>query len=365
MRAEAAEHADFSSIRYAQCWEDADILLEALQPRPGGVGLSIASGGDNTLALLAHGPARVFAIDLNPAQIACLELKVAAYRELRHAEVLQLVGSTPGNRRRELYRKCRSQLSAGARWFWDGHEHRIDEGIGGVGKFERYFALFRHRVLPLVHRRATVERLLQGGTQAERERFYHEHWDTRRWRAMFKVFFSRAVMGRLGRDPSFFRYLEGSVADRILERTRHALTNLDPAENPYIQWILTGRHSTALPYALRAEHFNSIRTHLDRLEWRCVSAETFLSEIGDDGIDWFNLSDIFEYMSADHFQRLLESLCGRGRRGGRLAYWNTLVPRSRPASLAGMLRPLATLSERLHQTDKTFFYDAFVVEEVA
>ena len=27
---EAAERADFSLIRYAQCWEDADILLEAL-----------------------------------------------------------------------------------------------------------------------------------------------------------------------------------------------------------------------------------------------------------------------------------------------------------------------------------------------
>jgi S-adenosylmethionine-diacylglycerol 3-amino-3-carboxypropyl transferase len=95
-----------------------------------------------------------------------------------------------------------------------------------------------------------------------------------------------------------------------------------------------------------------------------VSAETFLGEVGDGGIDWFNLSDIFEYMSVEHFQRLLESLCRRSRPGGRLAYWNTLVPRSRPAALAGMLRPLAALSERLHQADKTFFYNAFVVEEV-
>ena len=81
-RAEAADHAEFSDIRYAQCWEDADTLVAALTPSPGQVGISIASGGENTLALLASGPERVIAIDLNPAQLACLELKVAAFRDL-------------------------------------------------------------------------------------------------------------------------------------------------------------------------------------------------------------------------------------------------------------------------------------------
>ena len=51
MRSEAAARADFSTIRYAQVWEDADILLAALAPREGDVHLSIASAGDNVLAL--------------------------------------------------------------------------------------------------------------------------------------------------------------------------------------------------------------------------------------------------------------------------------------------------------------------------
>src|SRR5437763_16682991 len=58
MRSEAAERADFSGIRYAQCWEDADILLAALEPGPGKRCLSIASAGDNTLALLSRNPER-------------------------------------------------------------------------------------------------------------------------------------------------------------------------------------------------------------------------------------------------------------------------------------------------------------------
>src|SRR5260370_42529121 len=93
MRSEAAERADFSGIRYAQCWEDAYVLLAALEPGPGKRCLSIASAGDNTLALLSRDPESVLALDLSPAQLACLELRVAAYRVLQHNELLALVGS--------------------------------------------------------------------------------------------------------------------------------------------------------------------------------------------------------------------------------------------------------------------------------
>jgi S-adenosylmethionine:diacylglycerol 3-amino-3-carboxypropyl transferase len=44
--------AAFDRVRYANCWEDADILCEALQPQPGSRILSIASAGDNVLAVL-------------------------------------------------------------------------------------------------------------------------------------------------------------------------------------------------------------------------------------------------------------------------------------------------------------------------
>src|SRR4051794_33959634 len=115
MGSEAAGRADFSAVRYAQCWEDADVLLAALDVRPGDVCLSIASAGDNTLALLARDPARVIAVDLNPAQLACLALRVAAYRALAHPELLELIGSTPSARRAELYARCRPLLDADAR----------------------------------------------------------------------------------------------------------------------------------------------------------------------------------------------------------------------------------------------------------
>src|SRR5438477_1002143 len=118
MGSEVTAKADFSGVRYAQCWEDADVLVEALDVRPGDVCLSIASAGDNALALLTRSPANVIALDLSPAQLACVELRVSAYRNLNHPELLELMGSRPSERRAELYRRCRRDLSPDVTRFW-------------------------------------------------------------------------------------------------------------------------------------------------------------------------------------------------------------------------------------------------------
>ncbi|MCB1750823.1 MAG: BtaA family protein [Gammaproteobacteria bacterium] len=364
MNKEIRQRADFSFIRYAQCWEDADVLNAALQVRPGDTCLSIASAGDNSLSLLTNSPARVVAVDLNPAQLACLQLRIAAYRALSHAELLGLMGSRPHPQRNALYRRCRPLLSRQAREFWDARAGSIARGIGGAGRFEHYFELFRTRVLPLIHRRARIDELLVPRERTERENFYQRKWNTRRWRLLFRLFFSRFVMGRLGRDPSFFDYVEGSVAERILQRTRHALVELDPAQNPYLQWILTGTHTSALPRSLREEHFAAIRDNIERIEWHCISIEEYLANNPDIKIDCFNLSDIFEYMSQPGYEKLLEILVAHARPGARLAYWNMLAPRSRPPSMADRLISEEQMAAQLHRRDKAFFYSRFILEAV-
>lgn len=361
---EAAQHADFSEIRYAQCWEDADILVKGLNIQAGDTCLSIGSAGDNSLALLGAGAGRVIVLDLNPAQLACIELRLAAYRELEYQELLELMGSRPSTRRYNLYTRCRSQLKRSTREFWDAHRRDIENGIGGAGKFERYFALFRNRILPLIHKKKTLRTLMEDKNKETRYHFYDKCWNNLRWQLLFKIFFSRTVMGRMGRDPSFFRYVEGNVADRILARTRHALTELNPAENPYLQWILTGCHGTALPRALRPDQVDTIRLNLDKVDVHQLSLEQFFEQEGALTIDRFNLSDIFEYMSEKNYHTLLDKICHAGKPGGRLAYWNMLVPRRRPEKFKNTLKPIEDLSAELFQRDKAFFYSAYVVEEL-
>lgn len=360
---EIAKRADFSRIRYAQCWEDADVLLKGLEIKPGEICLSVASAGDNTLSLLSASPAKVIAVDLNPQQIACLELKASAFKIFTYEEVLRFLGVTDGDRA-ALYIRLRPHLSLSTRNFFDRHRVEVMRGIGHAGKFERYFEIFRNSALPFVHSPATIEELLTKKTEEERKQFFDEKWNTPKWRTLFRMFFSKKLMGLLGRDPSFFRYVDVDVAEAILARTEHAITTLDPSINPYMQWILKGKFETALPHYLRRENFEAIKKNIDRLELRVGTIESVLEEVSIDSIDKFNLSDIFEYMSAENYQQLLVSLIRAGKSGGRLVYWNMLAPRSRPERMAPVLKPLTTLATQLHKEDKAFFYSKVVVEEI-
>lgn len=379
MPSEIALAANFSHIRYAQCWEDADILLEALDIQSHHVCLSIASAGDNTLAMLSRSPKRVIAVDLNPAQIACLELRVAAYRELTHPELLVLIGSIKSLKnitlaasnnleiakvRTDLYRRCRGQLSPSIREFWDLRLNAIAQGIGTIGKFERYLTIFRKYILPLIHNREDIIAFMEEDNPEKRNFLYEKRWNNWRWQLLFRVFFSRFVMGILGRDPSFFKYVEDNIAEHLLQRTRYAIASLNPGENPYLHWIVMGQHLNVLPYYLRVENFEVIRSNLDRLEWHCIALEDFLDTLEEDTIDRYNLSDIFELMSLDNSHKVLKKVVKVGRSKGRLAYWNLLVSRSRPESMADCLQPLNNLAAHLYQQDKVFFYKKFIVEEI-
>ena len=355
---------DFSDIRYAQCWEDADVLLAALNVKPAGAYLSIASAGDNALAILSRGPRRLVALDVSPAQIACLALRVAAFQELEHGELLELVGSTPSRRRGALYDRCRPHLAADMRVFWDRRRSEVAHGIGAAGKLEKFFRLFRTYVLPLVHPRSRVDRLFRQRDQRGRRQFYDREWNNRRWRWMARLFFSRIGVGRLGRDPHFFDYAEGSISEHLLQRAGYAVGALDPGANPYLQWLLLGYHRGALPYALRPENFEAIRENLDRLDCRVQSLEEFMETPEASDLDGFNLSDIFEYMSEGNSDRLLEKLVASGRKGARLVYWSLLAPRRRPDRLAHRLRRLEALAAELFLRDKAFFYSALNVEEI-
>lgn len=351
-----------TTLRYAQCWEDADVLVDALGVRPRGTYVAIASAGDNALAMLAAGPARVIALDREPAQLAALALRVAAYRALAHEELLGLIGSRPHNDRLALYARCRPLLDHGAREYWDARQDAIRAGIGSAGRFERYLGLFRTVVLPLIHSRTTVRELLACDDH-ERARFYEERWNTLRWRLAFRAFFARPAMSALGRDPRFFAHADGPVSDRLLARIAHALRDEDTGANPYLRWILTGTHGTALPPALRPESFDAIRANLDRLDVRRISLEEFVGTYDGALVDGWNLSDVFEYVDDAAFASLLARIAAVSAPRARLAYWNMLVPRRRPAALAPFIAERDDVAAPLRARDRVPFYGDFVVEE--
>ena len=360
---EIAAKAAFDHIRYAQLWEDADVLTQALGDCRGGTLVSICSAGDNALAMLTLDPAKVVVVDLSPAQIACLNLRIGAFRHLSHPEFLELMGARPSTRRKALLAQALTGADAETRAVCDNLAGEVAlHGAGGVGKFERYFRIFRTRLLPLVHAPKTIDAIFVSRPLPERQAFLDKRFNTWRWRLLLNAFFSRFVMGRMGRDKAFFDHVAGSPAQHVARRIRHAAVTCDPADNPYLHWIMKGTHGAALPMTWRAEHFDTIRARLDRLDIRPGSLEAFVST--GEKADGFNLSDIFEYMSPEVFATVYGTILDAASPGARLVYWNMMAPRRVPAVHAARVTTLTGVEERLKPLDKAFFYADFVVEEV-
>lgn len=356
------ENVKHDYIRYANCWEDADVLLTALDVQPGDKVLSIGSAGDNSFSLLSQGAELVVAVDINVVQLNLIELKKAAFRTLNHAEFLVFLGfrGDHSQNRTKLYVKVRVALSSELQEFWDGRQEEIENGIIDQGKFERYFSLFRRRILPLVHTKKRVDELFEPKSAEEQQHFFAKKWNNRRWRLLFKLFFSKFVMGRFGRDPAFLKEVEVPVSTFILGQAQQHLSTTHAQNNYFLHYIKKGTFGENLPHYAREENFNAIKSNLDKLVVFHGLAEDAFKEY--DTFNKFNLSNIFEYMPKDVFANVVANLVEHGTPKARFAYWNLMVPR-RMHEVHANLNKLGTLAEELVPLDKGFFYMGINVDE--
>lgn len=363
IKSEVEDYAKFDIIRYAQVWEDAEILIEALDIKPTDNVLSIASAGENALSLLIKDPKNVYAIDLNENQIFCTELKKIAYKYLEYDECMELIGVFDSERRIDLYKTIEKYLSKNTQDYFENNINVIHRGIIHCGKFENYFHIFGQKVLPLIHSKKVRQQLLEKKTKEERYNFYNKKWNNNRWKILFKIFFSRAVMGKLGRDKAFFRYVSVNVPEHILQRTRYAITELDTSNNSYLYYIINSRYDKVLPLAYREENFDIIKKNIDKLQILKESVETFINREDIDKVDKYNLSDIFEYMSEDDMVKIVEKMLEKSPKGSIIAYWNMLSDK-RASKFIDKIEYKQDLSNDLLKRDKAFFYSKFIVEEV-
>lgn len=360
MESEVSSKADFSIIKYSQCWEDTNLVLQALSIKPGDICLSIAAAGDNTLSLLSGNPAKVIAIDLNYCQLALLKLKVTAMKELSYDELVTLFGYNQAKEvRLNLYRKLRPFLEPDVAGFWSENLHLVEKGIADSGHLESYFRIFRKGILPLVHSKRTISQLFSPRSKQKRAGFYENRWNSLRWKLIAGLFFSRYSLQKLGRDQSFFQYADNSLSKQISCHLFDALVSQEPWRNPYLHWILLGRYDfekNILPFWLERKNYDKIKINLDKLEIRQDSLESFLSHYSGPQIDCFNLSDIFEYMSEKNFINCLALIVSKANNGARMAYFNMLAER--------VFRSDQIEDCAVKQANQTFFYSRFVSEKI-
>ncbi len=355
--------ADFSFIRYANVWEDPRVLLEGIFIKQGSRYLSVGSAGDNTFSLLMLNPELVVAVDISPVQLYLIELKIAAISELDQPEVLSFLGFNSSTVRKQTFDKIKFRMSEDARHFFELNLSQwAENGIIHSGKFERYFQYFSKYVLPLIHGSKRIEKLFQPKTDKEQKDFFETKWNSWRWKTLFRVFFSKTVMGKLGRDPQFLKEVNVTVSEFILTQAQRQLSSVYAQTNPFLRYNLTGSFDDLIPHYLQPGNFETIKSRLSRVKLHLGYAEDAIQHFGP--FDGMNLSNIFEYMSVDIFKNTTLNLTKGLNLGGRLVYWNLMVDRrcSKVRTDFG-LKEQQQLMEGLKAKDWGYFYKTVVVDE--
>lgn len=337
-------------LKYSNCWEDAILLRSSLQINEESKLMSIASAGDNSLMLLTDNPKELVCLDLNEIQLALTELKEQAIKQLPHEEFLGLLGFVPCDNRNALYSKIEEKISVTARTLFT--PQMIEGGIVQQGKFEQYFQLFAHKILPLIHSEKRTIQLFEKKSGKEQAGFYSDSWNSARWRLLFRIFFSKYVMAKLGREPEKLKEVKLNVSKEIFNRAEKHLSSVECQNNYMLQYILSGNFDKCLPPYAQAENFQLIKAWLqqNKIQYFHGDLESCLLKYPD--FNRFNLSNIFEYMSVDLFKKQVSHLCKYSAKGSIYNYWNLMVPRD--------FSDFADL-ERIQKgkTDLGFFYQQF------
>lgn len=349
------------NISYSLCWEDADLVLGALDTKPHDRVVSITSGGCNTLALASIAKEKVYAVDSNPAQNYLAILKHVASKHLNYWQYLDFLGVSPCPHRVQTLLNLSPYLPSECAEFFGRHTDWVARGIIHCGVFEGYMKIFRRVVLPLVQSRKTVESILSVTDKDEQLRIYTEHWDNPNYRLFGRIFFSQFVMQALGRHRNMFRYTNASNKGRIyLERAGGTLAKGVVFQNPYLEYILCGTFNRSLPLFLNQTNFDSYRQN-SNIEFVSSGIGQFLSGLPDASIHKFNLSDVFEGMSEADCKGVMGQVHRTATNGARIIFWNNLVKRDVQEELRPYFRLEDALINKYKPMEKVFFYDSFYI----
>jgi S-adenosylmethionine-diacylglycerol 3-amino-3-carboxypropyl transferase len=300
------------------------------------------------------------AADINEIQLHLVELKKACFKNLEYEETLQLLGFKDSTHRKVLFNKLKKTLNPATITHWENNFSQIESGIIHQGKFEKYFAYFCKRVLPFIHSKKTINELFQVKTAVKQKEFYNKNWNTWRWRLLFKVFFSKTIMGKLGRDPEFLKQVEINVSDFIFKMAEEQLSGTLLFNNFILKYNLTAGFGELLPHYLQQENYESISKNIDKFIVYKGFAEEALNTYG--SFDAMNLSNIFEYLDLATFKEVGQKINDGLNNNACAAYWNLMVPRKLSELPESHLTFNSQLSDELKRVDKGFFYSKFIVE---
>lgn len=366
----------FNSFIYNQIWEDPAVDLQALQVTPESRILTIASGGCNALNYLTASPAHITAIDLNPYHMSLTRLKLAAMKHLPdHASFYDFFGYADRDNNVELYNKhIQPHLEEELESFWQGRNilgqkriHMFRDGLYRHTRFG-YFMRFLHWIA----RRTNYhpDKLLSANSLYEQQAIFSQHiapfFDNRLVKFVGKLPIS---VFSLGIPPQQYKAMkeQGNLIEQYRERVERIACQF-PIQTNYFAWQGFS-HSydhdkrQAIPDYLKAEHYDTIRSQLGKVDTHLGSMIDFLEQQPPHNYDRFVFLDAQDWMTDDVLTRLWTQVARVGKPGTRIIFRTAAaespLETALPAELRSQFVYEAETSAQLFQQDRSAIYGGF------
>jgi S-adenosylmethionine-diacylglycerol 3-amino-3-carboxypropyl transferase len=369
----------FTGFVYPQIWEDPRVDMAALALGPGARIATIASGGCNVMSYLLAEPARIVAVDLNPAHLALLRLKLAAAALLDdHGDYFRLFGEARGRTNVALFdQRIEPFLDPETRRYWQGRNLRGQRRIQCFAN-----GLYRHgvlgRTIGLAHlacrlHGADPRALLEARDPAEQQRLFE---------TVLAPVFDKPLVKALAKLPTSFyglgippeQYLAltaenpADPAAVVRERVRRLVCDFPLQDNYFAYQALSrsyGPTGFALPPYLEAASYPVLRRLVDRVEIRHQTMTETLERESTGGLDGYVLLDAQDWMTPAQLTRLWQQIDRTGSAHARVicrtAGAASPVDRHLPEYLRQRWRRLDALSAELFAMDRSAVYGGFHV----
>ncbi|RDW90008.1 class I SAM-dependent methyltransferase [Aspergillus mulundensis] len=308
---------------YAFTWEDSRQDHSLLNLSADDVVLAMTSAGDNILSYATKSPARIHAVDLNPAQNHLLELKMACYSALPYEDFWMLFGEgRHPDFHHLLLNHISPHLSSRAFQYWLDHAYVFDRpgssGLYDTGGSRHALRVIRW-VSSILGRRTAVCQLLAADSLSEQVNI----WQTLIRPALLSPLLCKLVVSQkkflwkalgvpknqLAMIESDYKAAAGASCNIRSRAIWHYMVDtVDPvaqqthigSDNPYYYVCLAGKYSrTCHPEYLSSEAhamlsqsgaLDNLHIHTDEVTkvLSRFSPDTLTVAVLMDSMDWFD-----------------------------------------------------------------------------
>ncbi|WP_035297736.1 DUF3419 family protein [Brevibacillus thermoruber] len=352
-----------TDLYFAQIREDSMVertLADRYRPETVAV---VGSGGCTAFSLLRDDVQTIYAIDVNPAQAALIELKKTAIGALSREEYLAFAGETEGLDRQETYRRLSPLLPEYARSFWDRHPHLLTLGVNQCGATERFYRFIAQNIRRNLYGDEIWQELLSCRTLAEQAAFRERYLTSDAWRTAVRLLLSKtthlqffpAFMFAQASEQDFGAFFEAMFARELESRLIGG--------NYFFTQLMFGTYlldrPEGAPHYLSEDGFAAARRNLHKLRVLPLSLQQALPQM--QGIDAFFLSNVFDWSDESQRAAICAAVLGAKSREAVLLYRNMLSAPPLPEAFRERLAVDEACSREMTGLDRSMMYRQITV----